>query len=236
MTVAAVSVCMATACAAESCPDSLTGGHTMEQLVWAPEEQVDCEADGSAERGVMRYRGFVGGMMIHSGFVLSDDLTITSQYGQSMNVGVSGTPFGVGGAIKFMFGRHLRLGTEGYVSTLRYGEHSSHARTGWGGLLADCAWTLGRCRLFVGGTVGGGSQANTTILSPVRDDYVAEEFISYRKYGFMALAPFAGVEIAVSGKVNLVAKIDYLLNLSGSQADFVTGPRLYLGFMFGHAE
>lgn len=191
---------------------------------------------GGAAGGGMRYRGFVGGMMVHSGFVGSDDLTVSSIHGQSRTVEVGGAPFGVGGAIKFMFGRHLRVGTEGYVSTLRYGEYSSHARTGWGGLLADCAWTAGRCRLFIGGTVGGGSQTSTTILSPVRDDYVAEEFISYRKYGFMALAPFAGVEIALTDKVNIVAKIDYLLNLSGRRTDFVTGPRLYLGFMFGHEE
>ena len=63
---------------------------------------------------------------------------------------------------------------------------------------------------------------------------MAEETVSYRKYGFAALAPFAGIEYAVTKKVNLVAKIDYLVNLSNPQDDFTTGPRLYIGFMFGH--
>ena len=191
-------------------------------------------AEDSARK--MQYRGFIGGMMLHTGYAGSSDLTITSPGGESRTIGVRGAPFGIGGAIRFMFGEHLRIGSEGYVSTLHYGKYSSHAKTGWGGLLADCVWDLGKCRLFVGGTAGGGSQTNTTLLSPVGDDYTAEEFVSYRKYGFAALAPFAGVEIPFGGKVNVVVKIDYLLNLSNPQDDFVTGPRLYLGFMFGHSD
>ena len=186
--------------------------------------------------GTMAYRGFIGGMMLHTGYVSSRDITVASPAAGSRTLAVGGAPFGIGGAIRFLFGKHLRVGAEGYVSTLTYGEYHSHAKTGWGGLLADCVWDLGKCRLFVGGTAGGGSQTNTTLLSPVGDDYTAEEFVSYRKYGFAALAPFAGVEIPFGGKVNVVVKLDYLLNLSNPQDDFVTGPRLYLGFMFGHSD
>ena len=189
-----------------------------------------------AGRRSMAYRGFIGGMMLHTGFVCSNDVTVTSLSGASQKVSLSGAPFGIGGAIRFMFGKHLRVGAEGYVSTLTYGEYHSHAKTGWGGLLADCIWDLGKFRLFVGGTAGGGSQTNTTLLSPVGDDYTAEEFVSYRKYGFAVFAPFAGLEIPFGGKVNVVVKLDYLLNLSNPQDDFVTGPRLYLGFMFGHSD
>lgn len=188
----------------------------------------------SGHRSRMHYRGFIGGMMLHTGYVCGKSLTVTSLSGQQFSVKPEGAPFGIGGAIRFMFGKHLRVGAEGYVSTLKYGEHGSLAKTGWGGVLADCAWTLGKCRLFVGGTVGGGSQTGTIILSPISDDYVAEGTVSYRKYGFAALAPFAGIEYAVTKKVNLVAKIDYLVNLSNPQDDFTTGPRLYIGFMFGH--
>ena len=172
----------------------------------------------TAERPRMAYRGFIGGMMLHTGYVCSRDVTIVSPQSAGQTVSIGGAPFGIGGAIRFMFGKHLRVGAEGYVSTLTYGEHHSHARTGWGGILADSAWKVGKCRLFIGGTVGGGSQTNTTILSPVRDDYMTEESISYRKYGFIAVAPFA------------------VLNVSNPQDDFVTGPRLYVGFMFGHAD
>ena len=193
--------------------------------------------DGTASRAGMGYRGFIGGMMLHTGYVQGKDLTITSLNGSTETLKMRGAPFGIGGAIRFMFGNHLRIGAEGYVSTLKYGENrDSHAETGWGGLLADCVWHFGKCRLFAGGTVGGGSQTNTTILSEIRDDYLAEKDISYRKYAFLAISPFAGVEYSVSSKINVVMKIDWLLNVSNPQDDFVTGPRLYLGFMFGHRK
>ena len=194
--------------------------------------EVRQESDG---RSRMAYRGFIGGMMLHTGYVCSRDITLMTPSGPD-NISVGGAPFGVGGAIRFMFGRPLRVGAEGYVSTLTYGEHRSHAKTGWGGVLADGAWKLGGCRVFVGGTVGGGSQTNTTILSPVGNDYLTEDAVSYRKYGFIAVAPFAGVEVAVTRKVNVVFKADWMLNVSNPQDDFVTGPRLYVGFMFGHLD
>lgn len=189
-----------------------------------------------AEARSMGYRGFIGGMMIHTGYVSSRNFAISSLTGQTHQFNASGAPFGLGGAARFMFGKHLRIGAEGYVSTLKYGENGSHAKTGWGGILADCAWDLGKIRLFAGGTAGGGSQANLTIISPLGDDYIAEELVSYRKYSFAVLAPFVGMEYALNGKISLVAKVDWMLNLSGRQDDFVSGPRLYLGFMFGHAD
>ena len=201
-----------------------------------------CAFSGGADSGEtvrerrMQYRGFMGGMMLHTGYVRSSDLTIISPGGGSRTVGVAGMPFGIGGAIRFMFGEHLRIGAEGYMSDLRYGEYASHVETGWGGLLADCVWKVGKCRLFVGGTLGGGGQTSTVILSPVGDDYVAEEFVSYRKYSFAALAPFAGAEVPVSGKFAIVFKLDYLLDISNPQDDYVNGPRLYIGFMFGHSD
>lgn len=193
-------------------------------------------ARNRAKAWPLEYRGFIGGMMIHTGYVSSRDFTVTSLSGNMHEFNASGAPFGLGGAARFMFGKHLRIGAEGYVSTLGYGENGSHAKTGWGGILADCAWDLGKIRLFAGGTAGGGSQANLTIISPLGDDYIAEELVSYRKYSFAALVPFIGMEYALNGRISLVAKVDWMLNLSGCQDDFVSGPRLYLGFMFGHAD
>ena len=183
----------------------------------------------------IKYRGFIGGMMIHTGYVGSKDLNITTLSGTGLGQKVNGAPFGLGGSIKFLFGKHLRVGAEGYVSTLTYGKYESHAETGWGGILADCVWNCGKkCRIFAGGTIGGGNQTNTTILSPVRDDYIAEECISYRKYAFFAIAPFIGLEYSLTPKVNVVLKIDRLINAGRSRGDFVSGPRLYLGILFGH--
>ena len=171
-------------------------------------ESVSTEENQAAEtcpdrtgRRSMAYRGFIGGMMLHTGFVCSNDVTVTSLSGASQKVSLSGAPFGIGGAIRFMFGKHLRVGAEGYVSTLTYGEYQSHAETGWGGILADCAWKIGKCRLFVGGTVGGGSQTNTTILSPIVDDYIAEENISYRKTQILILQKIIIISIKARKKV-----------------------------------
>ena len=74
------------------------------------------------------YRGFSGGMMLHTGYVGSKDLNITSLQGTVHKQKVGGAPVGIGGAIKLMFGRHFRIGAEGYVSTLYYGRHD---RTRW---------------------------------------------------------------------------------------------------------
>ena len=62
-------------------------------------------AEDSARK--MQYRGFIGGMMLHTGYAGSSDLTIMSPGGESRTIGVRGAPFGIGGAIRFMFGKHL---------------------------------------------------------------------------------------------------------------------------------
>lgn len=206
-------------------------------LMAADRGNTDKEREGKPayEKRQGGYRGFSGGMMLHTGYVGSKDLNITSLQGTVHKQKVGGAPVGIGGAIKLMFGRHFRIGVEGYVSTLYNGRHDSHAKTGWGGILADCVWNLGRWSLFAGGTIGGGSQTNITIISTIGDDYIAEENISYRKYGFAAIAPFIGAEYAVTPRINIVMKVDYLLNVTNPADDFVTGPRIYIGFMFGHS-
>lgn len=183
------------------------------------------------------FTGYEGGMMIHSGFVSGGDVTFVSPSGTGTDVAIKGAPFGIGGALKVGFGRHLRVGGEGYVSTLNYGAHESSETIGWGGLLADCVWRKARWSWFVGGTVGGGGVKNVTLLSDMPVDFILEDgSSSYRKYGFVALTPFAGVEYAVTERIHLTAKVDWMFNVSNPQPDFVTGPRIYFGFMFCHSR
>lgn len=196
---------------------------------------VSAVSAGAQDKGRFAYRGFCGGMMLHSGYVRSGNFHVTGNSGDVKELSMSGMPSGIGGAVRFMFGEHLRIGSEGYVSKLTSGEYDSRIETGWGGFLADCVWQLRKCRVFAGGTVGGGSQTGTIILSPAGNDYKADE-IAFRKYRFMALAPFAGVEISLTPKMDIVLKADWLLSLSRKEDDFVSGPRLYLGFMFGHRK
>ena len=154
----------------------------------------------AAAENKMKYNGYSGGMMLHTGYVF--------------------------------FGKYLRVGTEGYSTTLYYGQKGSYATIGWGGLLADCAFTKDRHTFFVGATVGGGAFRNLTLTEPMHHDWEVENNVSYRKYAFMAVTPFVGYEWAMTQKIHLALKLDYLLNVSNPQPDFITGPRLYIGFMF----
>lgn len=198
----------------------------------------DSPAAGNSAGAKMRFSGYSGGMMVHSGYVWGKECIYTDAAGHALSTQqMAGMPLGIGGAMKFGFGKHLRVGAEGYVSVLNFGKHKSHSSTGWGGVLADCMWQHGRWSWFVGGTFGGGSVRNTVLLADMPLDFVLEEDrVSYRKYGFIALVPFAGCEYALTPRVHLVAKVDWIFNVSNPQPDFITGPRLYLGFMFTHSR
>ncbi|MGN0188957.1 MAG: hypothetical protein ACI395_05525 [Candidatus Cryptobacteroides sp.] len=189
-------------------------------------------------RGRMAYNGFFGGMMLHTGYLSAGNVSYTMSGGSATrDVRMAGVPFGIGGAIRFVFGNHLRVGGEGAVSTVKYGQYKSTARMSYGGFLADCFWTAGRWRIFVGGLLGGGSQTNMLLLDDPKDDFVTEDgTAAYRKFTYFLFSPFVGTEFAVSQKINIVLKADYMLTPVRHQSDFMAGPRLYIGFMFGHTK
>ena len=184
----------------------------------------------------LAFSGYSGGMMIHSGYVSAGNVTFTPPNGGvPVTAKISGLPLGIGGALKIHFGKHLRIGTEGYSSNLRYGKNGSYEHTGWGGLLADGVLPLGRWFPFAGITLGGGGVKNVTALQDTTGDFALDDgTTSYRKYTFMALAPFIGVEYALTARIHLVLKADWLLDATSRQSDFVRGPRVYFGFMFCH--
>jgi hypothetical protein len=176
-------------------------------------------------------------MMVHTGWVGGGRLTLTDGV-DSYHSRLSGAPTGIGGVVRVHLGDHLRVGSEGYVSTLNYGggqganRNQSHARTGWGGVLADCLWRVGDWAPYVGATIGGGGYRNLTLTAPTPLDNVIEPAASYRHYTFMMAAPFAGVEYTLTDKVRLNMKADWMFNLSNRREDFTTGIRLYFGFSF----
>ena len=187
---------------------------------------IFANAQEKKEKGKMAYSGFSGGMLLHLGYVQSKNFTFSN--GQTMQL--KGLVFGLGGQARVHFGKYFRIGGEGYFSEHKY-KNGSYARIGWGGVLADCAFQIGKFAPFVGGTFGGGSQQNLTNFSEPKNDYILDE-TSYRKYGFMCVVPFVGVEYGLSKRIHLVFKADYMFNVSNRQADFITGPRFYLGFTF----
>ncbi|MDD2214984.1 MAG: hypothetical protein PHE41_00195 [Eubacteriales bacterium] len=172
-------------------------------------------------------------MMIHSGYVSSESYSLINSTGDLVSRhNMHGTPFGIGGSIKIHLSDHFRLGSEGYVSTLSYDNNGSFASVGWGGILADRIWQLDKIAPFIGICIGGGSFKNLTLNSNYGDDYIVESNLSYRKYSFMAVTPFVGMEYAITDKVRLVFKADYLMNVSNFQKDFLRGIRLFAGFSF----
>ncbi len=194
------------------------------------------EVEPVIKKHPLAFNGYSGGMQLHIGYVQGQTFNV---YGNSGNVIQQITPkgitTGIGGSIRFHFGNYWRVGTEGYVSTLTFGENKSSSRLGWGGLLNDVAFKVGRFIPFFGVTIGGGNAKNLLLLNPTPDDYIVEnESVSYRSYGFMAVDPFIGVEFKATRRLNLLLKMDYLMNVTNIQDDFVTGPRLYFGFIFCH--
>lgn len=184
-------------------------------------------------QGKLNYSGFSGGMMIHSGYLQSNNFEITNINNESISQNkIKGFPFGIGGAARLHFGKHIRVGGEGYVSDIKYNSNGSYFSTSWGGLLVDCIWQIKRFAPFAGLLVGGGNTKNLTLNRDYGNDFVIENNASFREYSFLAIAPFVGVEYAINSKIRLTLKADYLVNINNPQDDFATGPRIFLGFMF----
>ncbi len=188
------------------------------------------------------YSGYQGGMMFNIGYVQSHNFQFLNQNQQPLGAiqQLKGASLGIGGALRVGFGKYLRVGIEGYVSTHKYGPNASSAKVGWGGLLLDSHWHIKRWTIFTGGVIGGGSYTHTTLINADNsianypNDFVVEnQHVSYRHYPFLVLNPFVGCEYSLTKRISAVAKIDYMLNATNWADDFATGPRFFIGFMFG---
>lgn len=171
------------------------------------------------------YRGFSGGMMLHAGFV-ENALTPLP------NHEVSAPTTGIGGAIRFHFGKHLRVGTEGYTSNAKLWGNGSYVQSGWGGLLVDVPFTFNRWTVFAGVTVGGGESKGVYMLQGDATDWQPEEEFYYHKFGFAMVDPFFGIEYRLTDVIHVVLKGDWMMGLGENVTHLPTGPRAYIGFMF----
>lgn len=186
--------------------------------------------------GQMTFRGFSGGMMAHSGYLKSDDFTISYPDGAgAFSTQVKGAPFGLGGLLRFHFGsevNQMRLGIEGYGSSINYSPHESYFSMGWGGVLVDYIRQSKWVSPFVGVNFGGARVKNTTLLYETADDFISEREASFRTYPFIAVTPFIGIEVTITQKLRAILKADYLINVSNRQPDFARGVRIYAGIIF----
>lgn len=169
--------------------------------------------------------GFDGGMMVHSGY-------LKGALGPN-KIPAEGAPFGLGGVVRLHLGRHLRIGGEGYVSTLKQRGNGSYLKYGWGGLLVDVYTVLGRFQPYAGVTLGGGAATTLLMDETPSESWTAIDGTLYNKQGFMALVPFIGCDFILNGPMHLTLKLDWL-NALGKHVSLPAGPRLYFGFIFYH--
>ena len=172
----------------------------------------------------MRRDRYSGGMMIHTGYISGNM--------PSIGYRAKGAPFGLGGVLRFHFFNHLRIGGEGYVSRLAMQHNGSYIRIGWGGLLVDGYYTLGRWTPYGGVTVGGGSSSMLLMKKGNSSDWVAEEEAILHNGSLFIINPFVGCEFSLTRAIRLTLKADYMLPLNTKVVP--TGVRVYLGVIFGH--
>ncbi|KGN83131.1 hypothetical protein HW49_00455 [Porphyromonadaceae bacterium COT-184 OH4590] len=183
------------------------------------------------EEKTFGYKGFIGGMFIHAGYVESKQFEFTDKLNNKYVEHLNGLTAGIGGHVKVFLSDHFRVGTEGYLSKHSY-ENKSNISITWWGILLDYYTQIGRFKPFVGNTIGRGECTHIKIFHPIENDYIADETVSVRKYYFMNTIPFVGVEYVITERIHLIFKTDYMFNISNPQNDFVTGPRFYIGFSF----
>ena len=184
----------------------------------------------NADSKKFNFRGYSGGMMLHTGYLYSGKMNINAQ-----KIIIQGFPTGIGGAMRFHFGKNFRVGGEGYASTLSYGEkNNSYISLGWGGLLVDYHWQINKFSIFFGGTLGGGGIKNVTVTNTAINSI--KENAIYQKYSIMIVDPFVGMEYGFTQRMSVTAKIDWILNISEKRTDLPTGARVYLGFSFFHSK
>ena len=202
------------------------------------------------------FTGFSGGMMLHGGYLFAKDPRyVFSNTGLGSpdyvkNLPNDGFCMGLGGTLRAHLINHIHLGAEGFVSTMPLMKTGSNVRSGWGGAMCDFYTDWGKMRPLIGLTVGGGvmkrlfvPDAPTVTSADSETNYNA----SYTKTPFFLLDPYIGMEIGLTNHMALIIRIDYMLpfgRTSSSLTDlkkdvswgnFMTpsGPRLYVGLMFG---
>ena len=175
------------------------------------------------------FNGYDGGMMLHAGYV--------SQNIKPVDFKAEGVTKGIGGAIRFHFGKHYRIGTEGYVSTLSLKKNlaeGSYIKTFWAGLINDFYWQFGKFMPYVGLTVGGGTLTDCFVFEGNNHDWNPEPDVIVNKNAFVAIDPYIGCDYSLTDALHLTFKIDYLNGFNKRELYLPTGPRFYIGAIFFH--
>lgn len=187
------------------------------------------------------YQGLSGGMVLHMGYLFGTDKAAPeAQDGRSYSP--QGGVAGIGGAMRVNLWRLLRVGFEGYVSTMYNGlmdrqdllKRGSYVRVGCGGVLADACWRKEKAWPYVGAAVGGGAMNALYIANGSQSDWAREAETYAHKHSFFYVTPYVGCDYCMTEKMHLTFRFDWMLAVNKNELVMPTGPRVYLGFMFVH--
>ncbi len=204
------------------------------------------------------FSGFSGGMMLHIGYMFSDDpRKIFSNAGLGSedymaNLPKDGVGLGLGGTLRVHLLNMIHVGAEGGMSIMPLGG-VGNIRMGWGGALCDVYTQWGKVRPLIGLSLGGGAMKRL-YLPKETITYVPEGTTdttlynaSYTQTPFFYLDPYVGLEVDLVRNMALIIRIDYMLPFGRTGSNLTdlkegvkwsnfmtpTGPRLYVGLMFG---
>ena len=186
------------------------------------------------------FQGYSGGMMVHAGYLFGDNPAAVLPSGESLSSqGITG---GIGGSLRVNLKRRLRVGCEGFVSTMNsqltnqrnYLQSGSYVRVGSGGLLADACWRMEKIWPFIGAAVGGGAMRTLYVVEGTEEDWQPEDFAMLTKQGFGYVNPYIGMDWCMTKRVHLTLRMDWMLAFADNQLILPTGPRFFFGFMFCH--
>ncbi len=192
-------------------------------------------AQDAQKSRVFRYNGFQGGMMLHAGYLSGAPADKPGSADIPFTYRASGVTKGLGGAARVRFGEYLRVGIEGYVSTMPLNDdlsEGSYIASSWGGVLSDFYLERGRWSFFTGATIGAGSRKNLLIFEGSMSDWEPEENAFFHKNFFVGVDPFIGAEFALTEVIHLVFRVDYLMQINNKKLSDLIGPRAFIGIMF----
>lgn len=189
------------------------------------DEPTSTQMEEPTQKRASLYRGFDGGMMLHTGY-------LNGTIAPLGNYRAQGAPMGIGGVARIHLGEHLRVGGEGYISTLSQLDNGSYIECGWGGVLADFYWIFGRFQPYAGLTIGGGALTHNLMFESPTMDWKPVGNTVFQKQGFMAIDPFVGCDYILTKALHLTLKLDYLCAIGQAAPTMPTGPRIYFGILF----
>ena len=179
------------------------------------------------------YKGYSGGMFIHTGYVQSKSFVVFDLpcYAEPIEQQIKGATFGLGGKMSIYLNRYFRVGGEGYFSSCKYGAYKNSCRIGWGGLTFDLLYPVKKWAPFIGITLGGGSITHLIFIERPQNNQEAAPIV-YFKNPLYVINPAIGVEFFASTRISLLFKMDYMLNIDKKDLIYPQGVRFYLGVHF----